>query len=213
MTSVVLVDDHPLVRQGMRAVIDAHPDIEVVGEASDGAEAVRVCAETQPDDVLMDLQMPGLNGIEAAKRIRPASPSTAVLVLTMYDDDAMVFEAIAAGAVGYLLKGSDGTDIVAAIQSAAQGQAVFGAALATRLKAWFGRSPRKVDPFPELTDREREILDGVAAGMTNAEIGAALFLSPKTVANNVSMMLDKLHVAHRAEAIIKARDAGLGREP
>jgi DNA-binding NarL/FixJ family response regulator len=213
MTSVVLVDDHPLVRQGMRAVIDAHPDIEVVGEASDGAEAVRVCAETQPDVVLMDLQMPGLNGIEAAKRIRPASPSTAVLVLTMYDDDAMVFEAIAAGAVGYLLKGSDGTDIVAAIQSAAQGQAVFGAALAARLKAWFGRSPRKVDPFPELTDREREILDGVAAGMTNAEIGAALFLSPKTVANNVSMMLDKLHVAHRAEAIIKARDAGLGREP
>jgi DNA-binding NarL/FixJ family response regulator len=212
MTSVVLVDDHPLVRQGMRAVIDAHPDIEVVGEASDGAEAVRVCVETQPDVVLMDLQMPGLNGIEAAQRIRPASPSTAVLVLTMYDDDAMVFEAIAAGAVGYLLKGSDGADIVAAIQSAAQGQAVFGAALATRLQAWFGRPPRKADPFPELTDREREILDGVAAGMTNAEIGAALFLSPKTVANNVSMMLDKLHLAHRSEAIIKARDAGFGRK-
>lgn len=211
MTSVVLVDDHPLVRQGMRAVIDAHAGVEVVGEASDGAEAVRVCAETRPDVALLDLQMPGLNGIEAAQRIRPASPSTAVLVLTMYDDDAMVFEAIAAGAVGYLLKGSDGTDIIAAIQSAAQGQAVFGAALATRLQAWFGRPRAKVDPFPELTDREREILDGVAAGLTNAEIGATLFLSPKTVANNVSMMLDKLHVAHRAEAIIKARDAGLGR--
>jgi DNA-binding NarL/FixJ family response regulator len=210
MTTVVLVDDHPLVRQGMRAVIDAQLDIEVVGESSDGAEAVRACVETKPDVVLMDLQMPGLNGIEATKRVRTASPSTAVLILTMYDDDAMVFEAIAAGAVGYVLKGSDGTDIVAAIHSAAQGQAVFGAALAKRLQTWFGQPPQKANPFPELTDREREILDGVAAGMTNAEIGARHFLSPKTVANNVSMILDKLHVAHRAEAIVKARDAGLG---
>jgi DNA-binding NarL/FixJ family response regulator len=212
MTTVVLVDDHPLVRQGMRAVIGAQPDIEVIGEASDGAEAVRVCVETQPDVVLMDLQMPGLNGIEATKQVRRTSPSSAVLVLTMYDDDAMVFEAIASGAVGYLLKGSDGSDIVAAIQSAAQGHAVFGAALATRLQTWFARPRPKVNPFPELSAREREILDGVATGMTNAEIGAALFLSPKTVANNVSLILDKLHVAHRAEAIIKARDAGLGQE-
>jgi DNA-binding NarL/FixJ family response regulator len=211
MTTVVLVDDHPLVRQGMRAVLDAQPDIEVVGEAPDGAEAVRVCVATKPDVVLMDLQMPGLNGIEATKRVRTTSPSTAVLVLTMYDDDAMVFEAIASGAAGYLLKGSDGTDIVAAIQSAAQGQAVFGAALARRLQTWFGR-PQKASPFPELTDREREILGGVATGMTNVEIGATLFLSPKTVANNVSTILDKLHLAHRAEAIIKARDAGLGRD-
>jgi DNA-binding NarL/FixJ family response regulator len=210
MTTVVLVDDHPLVRRGMRAVIGAQRDIEVVGEASDGAEAVRVCVETEPDVVLMDLQMPGLNGIEATRRVRTASPTTAVLVLTMYDDDAVVFEAIAAGAVGYLLKGSDGADIVAAIQSAAQGQAVFGTPLAERLQAWFGRPPQKESPFPELTDREREILDGVAAGMTNAEIGATLFVSPKTVANNVSTILDKLHVAHRAEAIVKARDAGLG---
>jgi DNA-binding NarL/FixJ family response regulator len=212
MTTVVLVDDHPLVRQGMRAVIESQLDIEVVGEASDGAEAIRVCVETKPDVVLMDLQMPGLNGIEATKRVRTASPSTAVLVLTMYDDDAMVFEAIASGAAGYLLKGSDGTDIVAAIHSVAQGQAVFGAALAKRLQTWFGQPPRTANPFPELTTREREILDGVATGMTNAEIGATLFLSPKTVANNVSLILDKLHVAHRAEVIIKARDAGLGQE-
>lgn len=211
MTTVVLVDDHPLVRQGMRAVIGAQLDIDVVGEAADGAAAVRVCVETQPDVVLMDLQMPGLNGIEATRRVRAATPSTAVVVLTMYDDDAMVFEAVAAGAVGYLLKGSDGGDIVAAIRSAAQGQAVFGAALARRLQTWFARPPRNA-PFPELSDREREILDGVAAGRTNAEIGATLFLSPKTVANNVSTILDKLHVAHRAEAIIRARDAGLGRE-
>ncbi len=211
MTTVLLVDDHPLVRQGLRAVIDASPGIEVVGEAADGAEAVRACVETGPDVVLMDLQMPGLNGIEATQRVRTASPSTAVVVLTMYDDDAMVFEAVAAGAVGYLLKGSDGSDIVAAIRSAAQGQAVFGAVLAKRLQDWFGRPPRTADAFPELSEREREILDGVAAGLTNAEIGAQLFLSPKTVANNVSTILDKLHLAHRAEAMVRARDAGLGR--
>ena len=168
-----------------------------------------MCVETQPDVVLMDLQMPRLNGIEATRLVRTRSPSTAVLVLTMYDDDAMVFEAVAAGAAGYLLKGSDGADIVTAIRSAAQGQAVFGAALAARMRTWFAR-PTTPNPFPELSEREREILDGVAAGMTNAEIGAALFLSPKTVANNVSMIIDKLHVAHRAEAMIKARQAGLG---
>ena len=212
MTTVVLVDDHPLVRQGMRAVIEAQHGIQVVGEASDGTDAVRLCLETRPDVVLMDLQMPGLNGIEATKQVRRTSPSSAVLVLTMYDDDSMVFEAIASGAAGYLLKGSDGADIVAAIQSAAQGHAVFGAALAARLQTWFAQPRPKANPFPELSAREVEILDGVATGMSNAEIGAALFLSPKTVANNVSLILDKLHVAHRAEAIIKARDAGLGRE-
>jgi DNA-binding NarL/FixJ family response regulator len=212
MTTVVLVDDHPIVRQGMRAVIESQLDIEVVGEASNGAEAVRVCVETEPDVVLMDIQMPGLSGIEAIPRVRAASPTTSVLVLTMYDDDAMVFEAIAAGAGGYLLKGSDGSDIIAAIQSAGQGQAVFGAALAKRMQAWFAQPPQKATPFPELTEREREILDGVATGMTNAEIGAALFLSPKTIANNVSTILGKLQVAHRAAATVKARDAGLGKQ-
>jgi DNA-binding NarL/FixJ family response regulator len=212
VTTVVLVDDHPLVRQGMRAVIEAHSDIEVVGEASDGEEAVRICGERAPDVVLMDLQMPGHNGIEATRGLQTASPSTAVLVLTMYDDDDMVFEAVSAGAMGYLLKGSDGADIIAAIRSAAQGQAVFGAALAKRMQNWFGRPAPKTNPFPQLTAREREILDSLAAGMTNAEIGAGLFLSAKTVANNVSVILDKLHVAHRAAAIIKARDAGLGQD-
>lgn len=210
MIAVVLVDDHPLVRQGMRAVIDSQHGIDVVGEASDGAEAVAVCAELAPDVVLMDLQMPRLHGIEATRRVRAAAPATAVLVLTMYDDDAMVFEAVAAGASGYLLKGSDGTDIVAAIRAAATGQAVFGAALATRMQAWFSRPQLTAKPFPELTDRERDILDGVAAGLTNAEIGTRLFLAPKTIANNVAAIIGKLHVAHRAEAIIRARDAGLG---
>jgi DNA-binding NarL/FixJ family response regulator len=213
MTTVVLVDDHPLVRQGMRAVIDAADDIEVVGEAADGAEAVRRCVETLPDVVLMDLQMPELNGIEATKQVRTRSPTTAVLVLTMYDDDAMVFEAVASGAAGYLLKGSDGADVVAAIRAAAQGQAIFGAALAQRMRTWFTRPQQQASPFPELTDRERDILDGVAAGRTNSEIGATLFLSPKTVANNVSLIIDKLHFAHRTDAIVKARQAGLGEEP
>lgn len=213
MTTVVLVDDHPLVRQGMRAVIGAQSDIEIVGEAADGATGVQVCGATHPDVVLMDLHMPGLNGIAATRQILAEAPSTSVLVLTMYDDDAMVFEAIAAGASGYLLKGSDGTDIVAALRSAAQGHAVFGPALAARLQTWFRRPRPKNPPFPELTPRERDILDKVAAGLTNAEIGAELFLSPKTVANNVSMIVDKLHVAHRAAAIVRAREAGLGAAP
>jgi DNA-binding NarL/FixJ family response regulator len=210
MTTVVVVDDHPLVRQGLRAVIDAHPDLEVVGEAWDGDQAVTVCIEQRPDVVLMDLQMPTMNGIEATKQVLAKLPGTSVLVLTMYDDDAVVFEAVASGASGYLLKGSDGADIVAAIQAVATGHAVFGAVFAKRMQSWFHRPQPAVDAFPELTDREREILDGVAAGMTNPEIGAKLFLSPKTVANNISLILDKLQLSHRAEAIIKAREAGLG---
>ena len=140
MTTVVLVDDHPLVRQGMRAVIDAQSDIEVVGEASDGDQAVQVCLEQRPDVVLMDLQMPTVNGIEATERVLAKLPDTSVLMLTMYDDDAVVFEAVASGASGYLLKGSDGADIVAAIHAAATGQAVFGAVLAKRMQSWFLRS-------------------------------------------------------------------------
>ena len=194
----------------MRAVIDAEPDVEVVGDAPDGVEAVRVCVDRKPDVVLMDLQMPALNGIEATRQVRARCPQTSVLVLTMYDDDAMVFEAVASGASGYLLKGADGADIVTAIRAAAAGQAVFGPALAQRMQSWFGRRPASADPFPQLTNREREILDGVAAGMTNTDIGARLFLSPKTIANNISIILDKLQVAHRGEAIIRAREAGLG---
>ena len=210
--SVLVIDDHPLVRQGLRAVFEATGDVEVIAEADNGVDAVRLCVEHHPDVALMDLQLPGVHGIEATRQITHAAPATAVLVLTMFDDDDTVFAAVSAGAVGYLLKGADGADIVAAVRAAAAGQAVFGAPVARRLKDWFDRcQPRPQQPFPELTGRERDILDGVAAGLSNAEIGARLYLSPKTVANNVTTILAKLHLAHRTEAIVKAREAGLGR--
>jgi len=209
---VVLVDDHQLVRQGLEAVLASDADVVVVGQAADGRAAVELVVDTEPDVVLMDLQLPTLSGLEATQQILAARPHTAVLVLTMFEDDDTVHAAIAAGAVGYLLKGADGEDILAAVHSAAAGQAVFGAALAQRLRTLFAQ--RGADPvasFPRLTDRETMILDKLAAGLTNVEIGRALFLSPKTVANNVSVILAKLDLSERGQAIVLARDAGLGR--
>ena len=211
MIRILLADDHPLVRQGLRAVFDTVDDIEVIGEASDGRETVRSTVELSPDVVVMDLQMPGLHGIEATKEIIAKRPTTAVLVLTMFEDDATVFAAVQAGAIGYIVKGADGADIVAAVHAAASGQPVFGAALAGRLRSWFAAPPPKATPFPQLTSRERDILDHLAAGLSNAEIGQRLHLSGKTVANNVSAILAKLQLSQRGQAIVQARDAGLGR--
>jgi DNA-binding NarL/FixJ family response regulator len=171
MIRVLLADDHPLVRQGLRAVLDTVADIELAGEASDGREAVRQAVELQPDVVVMDLQLPGLHGIEATRQISSQVPGAAVLVLTMFEDDATVFAAVQAGTLGYLVKGADGADIVAAVHAAAAGQPVFGAALAGRLRTWFASPPAQEGPFPELTARERDILDQLAAGLSNAEIG------------------------------------------
>jgi DNA-binding NarL/FixJ family response regulator len=210
MIRVLLADDHPLVRQGLRAVLDTVADMEVAGEAGDGRQAVRLAVELQPDVVIMDLQLPGLHGIEATRQIQSQVPHAAVLVLTMFEDDATVFAAVQAGALGYLVKGADGADIVAAISSAAAGQPVFGAALAARLRTWFASPPLQDGPFPELTMRERDILDHLAAGLSNMEIGQRLHLSGKTVANNVSTILAKLHLTQRSQAIARARDAGLG---
>ena len=212
MITVVVADDHPLVRSGLRAVCDAAPDIELVGEAVDGRSAVAETLRTRPDVVLMDLDMPNGHGVDATARITAERPETAVLVLTMFDDDESVFAAVSAGAIGYLLKGSDGDEILAAVRAAATGQAVFGPALARRLGAWFGGTrPDPAAAFPELTDRERDILDQLAAGLTNAEIAERLHLAPKTVANNVSIILNKLHVTQRGQAIVRAREAGFGR--
>jgi DNA-binding NarL/FixJ family response regulator len=213
---VLVCDDHPVYRDGLSMLLSSLEGLEVVGTAADGVEAVRRAGELQPDVVVMDLQMPGLNGIEATARMTAEHPHVAVLVLTMYDDDESVFAAMRAGARGYLLKGAAQDVIARAITSVAQGEAIFGPAVARRVAAYFSgaapaRSASPPEAFPQLTAREREVLDLLAAGRTNAQIAAALFLSPKTVRNNVSNVFAKLQVAGRSEAIVRARDAGLGR--
>jgi DNA-binding NarL/FixJ family response regulator len=213
MIRVLLADDHPMVRQGLRAVVATADDVEVAGEASDGPEAVRQAVLLAPDVVIMDLQLPRLHGTEATRQIVARRPAIAVLVLTMFEDDDTVFAAVRAGAIGYLMKGADGTDILAAVRAAAAGQPVFGAALAGRLRRWFATPPARDTPFPQLSTRELEILNHLAAGLPNAEIGRLLHLSTKTIANNVSAILTKLHVSQRAQAIVRAREAGLGKSP
>jgi DNA-binding NarL/FixJ family response regulator len=212
---VLVCDDHPVYRDGLAMLLSSLDGLEVVGTASDGVEAVRLAGELQPDVVVMDLQMPELNGIEATARMTAEQPHVAVLVLTMYDDDESVFAAMRAGARGYLLKGAAQDVIARAITSVAQGEAIFGPAVARRVAAYFsGRAPQPATPpeaFPQLTAREREVLDLLAAGRTNAQIASALFLSPKTIRNTVSNVFAKLQVAGRSEAIVRARDAGLGR--
>ncbi len=209
---VVLADDHPVVRGGLRALLESLPAYEVVGEAVDGEAAVREVQLNKPDVVLMDVQMPGVDGLEATRRIRAATPGVAVLVLTMFDDDDTVFAAMKAGAQGYLLKGAEQDEIDRAIRAVVAGEAIFGPGVAARVLRHFADPPAAIDvPFPELTDREREVLDLVAAGRRNAAIAEELFLSPKTVANHISSIFAKLAVADRSAAIVRARDEGLGR--
>jgi len=210
---VVIADDHPIFRDGLRALFATTDDIDLVGEAADGAGAIDVVATTVPDVVVMDLQMPGLNGVEATRRLATLAPTARVIVLTMFEDDASVFAAMRAGARGYLVKGADAAEIVGAIRAVAAGEAVFGAALAGRILGFFA-SPRAAGmlPFPELTDREHEILELIARGMANDAIAARLGISPKTVRNQVSVILDKLEVTDRGAAIVRAREAGLGGE-
>jgi DNA-binding NarL/FixJ family response regulator len=209
---VLVVDDHPIFRFGLAGVLDGSPTIEVVGTCADGDEAVREATRERPDVVVMDLSMPGTGGIEATRRVVTASPATAVLVLTMLDEEDSVFAAMRAGARGYLLKGATPEDTIRAVQSVARGDAVFGPGVAERMLGYFS-SPsgaRRSEPFPELTDREREILELIAADARNADIAARLVLSPKTVRNHVSNIFAKLHAADRDEAIAKARESGLG---
>ncbi len=209
---IVLADDHPVVRNGLRALLASLDGFEVVAEAADGESAVREVQLTQPDVVLMDIRMPGVGGVEATRRIRTVRPETAVLVLTMYDDDATVFTAMQAGARGYLLKDAEQEEIGAAIRAVAAGQAIFGPGVAARVLGYF-EAPAAVrdrDDFPELTEREREILDLLAAGCRTATIAERLFLSPKTVSNHMTSIFAKLEVADRTAAILRARERGLG---
>jgi DNA-binding NarL/FixJ family response regulator len=209
---VVIADDHPTFRRGLAALLASVPDIDLVGEAADGESAVERTRALNPDVVLMDLSMPGVGGVEATRRIVADAPATAVLVVTMLDDDEAVFAAMRAGARGYVVKGQDTDDVLRAIRSVARGDAVFGPAVAGRVLSYLTRPLSARDPlqFPELSDREREVLELLAGGSTNSEIARSLVLSPKTVRNHVSSIFTKLRVAGRAEAVERARAAGLG---
>ena len=205
---VLVADDHPVYRDGLSAALAAEPDIEVVGSAADGVSAVEMAGRLCPDVVLMDIRMPATNGIDATRQIIGRTPQTRVLILTMFDDDDSVFASMRAGARGYLLKGSQPADIARAVRSAAEGDAIFGAAVAERMVSLFAR--RSTRPFPSLTDREHAVLTLLAAGKNNQAIAWELSLSLKTIRNYVSNIFNKLQVADRAEAMLKAQAAGLG---
>ena len=215
MTSVrvVIADDHPAFRAGLRLMLSDEPSVEIVGEAESGEAVVDLVALEQPDVVLMDIRMPGLDGIEATRRIVRERPETAVVVLTMFEDDDTVFAAMRAGARGYLLKEAEGGEIVRAISAIAAGEAIFGPSIARKVAAFFSSPPSRSVAFPSLTERESEVLELIAAGRGNAAIAQELVLTLKTVRNHVSNIFGKLQVADRAEAIVKARDAGFGARP
>lgn len=206
---ILIVDDHPMFRDGLRSALTTSDQVDVVEEAGTVAEAVATCERSEPDVVLMDLQLPDGSGIDATKSILERRPDTLVIVLTMTGDDDAVFAALAAGARGYLLKGADRTAILAAVAGVARGEAILGAGVAERVMAHFAQPPTRPTPLPELTEREREVLRFVAEGLTNPAIAERLFVSPKTVRNHVSNILMKLQVGNRSEASRRAREAGI----
>lgn len=219
LTRVLVADDHTFFRDGLRVLLEATPDTELAGEATDGEEAVELAGKLVPDVILMDLRMPGMGGIEATRKILEQHPQAAILVVTMVEEDGSVFAAMRAGALGYLLKGADKEETLAAIRAVARGEAVFGPGIARRLIGYFAKEPpiQQISrdhraAFPELTEREKEILALIATGKNNQEISGELYLSLKTVRNYVSSILTKLQVADRAQAVIRAREAGLGRD-
>jgi DNA-binding NarL/FixJ family response regulator len=207
-----MADDHVLFRDGLRALLSAAPDLDLVGEATTGAEAITLAARLQPDVILMDLKMPGVSGIEATRQILRESPRIGVLMVTMFDEESAVFAAMRAGARGYILKGATHAEMLRAIRAVGAGEAIFSPPIARRLMEFFAQLRPVTTPsvFPELSDREREILDLLAQGYKNAEIASQLILSPHTVRNYVSNIISKLQVADRAHAILRARDAGMG---
>lgn len=217
--TIIIADDERNIRIGLRALFNAEADMRLIGEAVTGAEAVRLASALQPDVILMDINMPDLediemNGIEATRRILNTSPHIGVLMLTMFEDDDSIFAAMRAGARGYLLKGSLKAEILRAIRAVHSGEVIFGAAIAQRMARYFAaiRPAHPSESFPELTDREREILDLIAQHMSNLEIARQLSLSDKTIRNHVSNILNKLQVVDRVQAILRAKEAGLGRK-
>jgi DNA-binding NarL/FixJ family response regulator len=210
---VVLADDHPIFRDGIRALLASNKAAQLVGEAATGDEAVELCAALNPDVVLMDINMPGRNGIEATRQIHDRNTAVGILILTMLEDDDSIFAAMRAGARGYLLKEADGQELLRAIDAVAHGQAIFGPGIARRVMAFFAAAASGVkaaQPFPELTARERDVLELIAQGRNNSDIARRLGLSDKTVRNHVSNILAKLQVVDRAQAIVRAREHGLG---
>lgn len=210
---VLIADDHPLFRDGLRRLIADTEGLEFAGEAGDGDEAIALAASLRPDVVLMDLRMPGVDGVEATRRIVSTGTAEAVLVLTMSDDDGQVFAALRAGARGYVLKGATAPEIVESIRIVATGRAILAAPIAERMDRYFSRSRgiTQAGPFPQLSARESEVLALIAEGLSNSQIAGHLVLSEKTVRNNVSAVLTKLGVPTRAAAIALARDAGIHR--
>jgi DNA-binding NarL/FixJ family response regulator len=215
---ILIADDHPVFRFGLRALLDAMPDTEVVGDATTGEAAIALAEETRPDVVLMDITMPGIGGIEAVRRIHAAQPEVRVLMVTMLEDDS-VFAALRAGARGYVVKGTEPAEVLRAIRAVADGDAIFSPSIAERMLHFFAAQPTaqsqaapvSLDPaLAELTEREREVLGLIAGGLTNSAIAERLVISPKTVRNYITEIFSKLQVADRAQAIIRARDAGLG---
>jgi DNA-binding NarL/FixJ family response regulator len=211
---ILMADDHAVFREGLRYVLGSEPDMEIVGEAATGKEVVEKAAELGPDVVLMDIQMPGINGIEATRRILGSDPKVGVVVLTMFEDNDSVFSAMQAGAKGYVLKGADPSEILKVVRAVAEGDAYFGAEIARRLTDFFSvpRPSSPAEPFPELTAREREVLDLIAQSHNNARIAKLLYVSPKTVRNHISNIFTKLQIADRTQAILRAREAGLGQD-
>ena len=211
--TVVLADDHPVVRSGLRALLTTTPGFRVVAEAVNGREAIQAAAAYRPSVLLVDIQMPELDGIDATRACSALAPGTAVLVLTMFEDDESVFAAVRAGARGYILKGAEQDEILRAVRCVAEGGVIFGPRIARRVDALLSGGPADLPnlPFPQLTEREREVLDLIAAGLANPQISDKLQLAHKTVGNHISSIFAKLQVADRAQAIVRARDAGLGR--
>ncbi len=208
---VLIADDHPLFRKGLRTLLDSMPQMTVIGEATSGREAVEQAVALQPDVILLDLQMPDGGGLGAIRELAQRPANSRILVVTLFDDDESVFTALKAGARGYILKDADEAEMIRAIQAVAEGEAIFSPAIAARMMHYFAAPPtaRAGDSLPELTEREREVLTLIARGYANAQIAEELTISLKTVRNHASSIFNKLQVADRAQAAIRAREAGL----